>query len=40
MMEKIHNFMKSGRLSKVTREVFPSERAVARRKRKQTKTRK
>ena len=40
MMEKIHDLMKSGRLTKVTRELFPDDRAVARRKRKQKKTRK
>ena len=40
MMEKIHNLMKSGRLTKVTRELFPNDGTVARRKRKQKKTRK
>ncbi len=32
MMEKIHDLMKSGRLTKVTRELFPDDRTVARRK--------
>ena len=38
MMEKIHDLMKSGRHTKVTREQFPDDRTVARRKRKQKKT--
>jgi hypothetical protein len=40
MWKKMHNFMKSGRLSKVTRLVLPDERKVARRKGRQTETRK
>lgn len=40
MWKEIDKLMKSGRLTKVARLITPNERTVARRKGKQTKTRK